>query len=363
MVRKVIIFVAFIVLFIFFPGSIAAQEKVPDTEYAGKERWAYKTNALEWLLTIPNFGVEYDLSKSVYNRMTIGVTAKYNWNTSHNYATPMVFNLTEFRPEFRYYWRHTQKTLRSPDDTSKVGFGQWLRENIFTTDRKNPKDWRACYIGGYLSGGGYSVKLGKEGRQGQLYGIGVTFGYGIPLYQYEKGAVDLDLGMSVGLALTKYDAFAHNPDGDYYTVLPESSKGLHIVPFPVISELKVAFVFRKRSIDDKYKRVDQEKLREKMDRRDRKAMQRDSLQQQRALDREKLAAEKAAAAEERRLSDTPDAPVVQPAEPSSAEKAAGRPAKSGKEKISREKKEKPAKESGFMKLFRKKSDVKEEEEQ
>lgn len=209
-------------------------------------------------------------------------------------------------------------------------------------------------------GGGYSVKLGKEGRQGQLYGIGVTFGYGIPLYQYEKGAVDLDLGMSVGLALTKYDAFAHNPDGDYYTVLPESSKGLHIVPFPVISELKVAFVFRKRSIDDKYKRVDQEKLREKMDRRDRKAMQRDSLQQQRALDREKLAAEKAAAAEERRLSDTP---VVQPAEPSPAEKAAGRPAKSGKEKISREKKEKPAKESGFMKLFRKKSDVKEEEEQ
>lgn len=209
-------------------------------------------------------------------------------------------------------------------------------------------------------GGGYSVKLGKEGRQGQLYGIGVTFGYGIPLYQYEKGAVDLDLGMSVGLALTKYDAFAHNPDGDYYTVLPESSKGLHIVPFPVISELKVAFVFRKRSIDDKYKRVDQEKLREKMDRRDRKAMQRDSLQQQRALDREKLAAEKAAAAEERRLSDTP---VVQPAEPSSAEKAAGRPAKSGKEKISREKKEKSAKESGFMKLFRKKSDVKEEEEQ
>lgn len=188
----------------------------------------------------------------------------------------------------------------------------------------------------------------------------MTFGYGIPLYQYEKGAVDLDLGMSVGLALTKYDAFAHNPDGDYYTVLPESSKGLHIVPFPVISELKVAFVFRKRSIDDKYKRVDQEKLREKMDRRDRKAMQRDSLQQQRALDREKLAAEKAAAAEERRLSDTP---VVQPAEPSSAEKAAGRPAKSGKEKISREKKEKPAKESGFMKLFRKKSDVKEEEEQ
>ena len=209
-------------------------------------------------------------------------------------------------------------------------------------------------------GGGYSVKLGKEGRQGQLYGIGVTFGYGIPLYQYEKGAVDLDLGMSVGLALTKYDAFAHNPDGDYYTVLPESSKGLHIVPFPVISELKVAFVFRKRSIDDKYKRVDQEKLREKMDRRDRKAMQRDSLQQQRALDREKLAAEKAAAAEERRLSDTP---VVQPAEPSSAEKAAGRPAKSGKEKISREKKEKSAKESGFMNLFRKKSDVKEEEEQ
>ena len=31
----------------------------------GIDRWAFKTNAFEWLLTIPNFGVEYDLKNSI----------------------------------------------------------------------------------------------------------------------------------------------------------------------------------------------------------------------------------------------------------------------------------------------------------
>ena len=99
MVPRVIISVV-LLIFALAPGALSAQEKEkdPETEYLGKERWAYKTNALEWLLTIPNFGVEYDLSKSVYNRMTIGLSAKYNWNTTHNYAAPMVFNMTEIRP-------------------------------------------------------------------------------------------------------------------------------------------------------------------------------------------------------------------------------------------------------------------------
>ena len=64
-----------------------------------KDMWSIRTNALEWLLTIPNIGVEFDLSNSIYNRNTIGVNLRYNWNTTHNYTTPMVFNVFEVRPE------------------------------------------------------------------------------------------------------------------------------------------------------------------------------------------------------------------------------------------------------------------------
>ena len=37
----------------------------------GIDRWSFKTNVLDWLLTVPNAGVEFDLSSSPYNRSTL----------------------------------------------------------------------------------------------------------------------------------------------------------------------------------------------------------------------------------------------------------------------------------------------------
>ena len=78
--------------------TLAAQE-----EKSSVSRLSIKTNAFEWLLTIPNVGVEYDLGKTEYNKFTAGLSAKYNWNTYHNMAPSVVFNLMDVRPEFRYY--------------------------------------------------------------------------------------------------------------------------------------------------------------------------------------------------------------------------------------------------------------------
>ena len=211
-----------------FPMLLSAQTtrvKEPDT-IPGRERWAIKTNAVEWLLTIPNIGVEFDLSRSIYNRMTIGLTAKWNWNTRHNYKPSVVFNVFEVRPEFRYYWRTTMKQPRDDDDTTRRSVRQWLKEEVFTTGRVDPKYWRAYYIGGYVHGGKYSFKFGEEGRQGQMYGLGFTMGYGLPLYTYKSGAIDIELGASLGIELTKYDVYTHNPDGNYYTKVESKSRGL-----------------------------------------------------------------------------------------------------------------------------------------
>lgn len=273
-----------------FPMLLSAQTtrvKEPDT-IPGRERWAIKTNAVEWLLTIPNIGVEFDLSRSIYNRMTIGLTAKWNWNTRHNYKPSVVFNVFEVRPEFRYYWRTTMKQPRDDDDTTHRSVRQWLKEEVFTTGRVDPKYWRAYYIGGYVHGGKYSFKFGEEGRQGQMYGLGFTMGYGLPLYTYKSGAIDIELGASLGIELTKYDVYTHNPDGNYYTKVESKSRGLHVVPYPVVSELKVGFVYRFNSIQNKYKRVDYVKQELKRQRREEAQMRRDSARMQRLAEREAL---------------------------------------------------------------------------
>lgn len=227
-----------------------------------KDMWSIRTNALEWLLTIPNIGVEFDLSNSIYNRNTIGVNLRYNWNTTHNYTTPMVFNVFEVRPEYRRYWRINDK----------LSFGNWFNETFSPKDKSSSdesgrkknnfwnKTWRAYYIGGYANAGTYSFKFGKEGHQGQMYGAGLIAGYVLPLYQYDKSAIDIEFGVALGFAATSYKAFGHNANGDYYYEIPSKSREFHVVPYPVVSELKVAFVYRMKSIDDKYKREDQQKI-------------------------------------------------------------------------------------------------------
>ena len=46
----------------------AAQDTIVDF----KDRWSFRTNAVDWLLTVPNVAVEFDVSNSVYNKWTLG---------------------------------------------------------------------------------------------------------------------------------------------------------------------------------------------------------------------------------------------------------------------------------------------------
>ena len=224
-----------------------------DRDYTFAERFSYRTNVLEWLLTVPNAGIEFDLSSSQYNRHTIGLSCKYNWNTYHRYAPSTVFDMLDIRPEYRYYYRHTQREPLAASDTSGFSFGRWWKESIWTTARRNPRPWRANYLGAYVDYAQYAFKFGKaDGLQGQTVGFGVSWGYDVPRYQYSKCAIDVEFGFSVGLAVTRCDAFSHTTDGYYYIPLPEKSKNWHLTPFPLISEVKLAFVLRPVSIESKY---------------------------------------------------------------------------------------------------------------
>ena len=213
--RLVTIFLAFLVG---FPCSFA-QNKEKLSFY---DRCAVKTNAFEWLVTVPNVAFEFDIVRNDFQKMSLNLGVKYNWNTYHSHAPSTVFDMFDVRPEFRYYFRTQNRKLAFP--------------------------WWVMYAGPYVSYGTYTFKLAEKGIRGFASGVGVSAGYVIPVYEYKKGAIDVELGASVGLQVCTRDVFTHNPEGHYYTKLEESSKGLHVTPFPVISELRVAFVWRKQSI-------------------------------------------------------------------------------------------------------------------
>lgn len=234
----------------------------------GIDRLAFRVNALELLCTVPNINAEFDLSSSPYNRFSLSLTAKYNPQTRHSTAPSLVFNMFELRPEFRWWFRISPK------------YGRTAKE-------------RAYFLGAYLHGGTYCIKPGTYGIQGPLWGVGALFGYDFPLYTYRRFAVDFELGIAAGLGMTSYDAFTMNRAGSDYVLVPERSRGMHLCPFPVVSELKACFVFRTLSIKDKYRKVDAQKMIQRQERAEQKQLEKENLRQTRIEAAEKKAAEKA----------------------------------------------------------------------
>lgn len=155
--------------------------------------FALKTNLIEWSAAVPNVSVFTDLSARPWNRSAAGITFKYKWKTRETYAPSFFYNLLEVRPEYRYYLKN-------------------------------------LYFGAYAAYDSYATQLPawKEARQGNAWGGGVSAGWEMPLYTYRRGALDLDLGASVGL---------HYTNG-------------RVVPYP---ELRASLVWRKTSVKEKYR--------------------------------------------------------------------------------------------------------------
>lgn len=96
-----------------------------------KSRLAVRTNAIDWLCLLPNVAVEFDLTPSCYNKITVGMGVKWNWETSQKYLPSTVYNLFDARLEVRRYWR-TELSQVHRSDKEKVSFLKWLREDVFT---------------------------------------------------------------------------------------------------------------------------------------------------------------------------------------------------------------------------------------
>lgn len=201
-----------------------------------------RTNALEWLLTVPNFQVGFDLSSSEYNNKSLLLGIKYNWDTWHKLPPYYVFNVLDLRGEYRYHYRYTQQP---PGE----------KFQFWSLARPTPRPWIAHYVGGYVDWSSYSLKPGDTGRQGWQTGFGISAGIELPLYEYGSGAVDIDLGASAGFSLANYNKFGLNESATFYVMKEENPRWAFL---PVITELRATFSWRKASVRTKYLKTNPE---------------------------------------------------------------------------------------------------------
>ena len=242
-----------------------------------KDRIAIRANVVDWALTIPNIAFDYDIVSTPYDKKSIGLGLRYNWNASHHRlngddwlsrAPGMVFNLFDARVDYRFYWR------QQPYDNRSDAYGDWEREwingakgfgklraraNCFRA-ADNPKTHLSFFVGPYLSASTFSFKLGSEavGRQGFAVGVGLTGGVALPLYGYENGAaLDLEFGGSLGLHFSSFDFYKMDVENDeFQSAVNKNGKGHRnmFIPFP--SELRVSLVYRFRSISKQHTEID-----------------------------------------------------------------------------------------------------------
>ena len=192
------------------------------------------------MILIPNIGVEFDVKNVTWNRWTVGLNLRYNWQTSHTYKPDMVYNLFEVRLEGRQYWRARQ-IGGNPAHPAKHNH---FYDRVFSIRRSRVKHPRTTwYRGVFASYMKYSFKLGAHGHQGDGVMLGVSYGFIRPMYAFANGnSLDLEIGASVGALVTKNFKYTYDAESDCYPV--ESIKGWHLVNYPVINDIHVGIVYR-----------------------------------------------------------------------------------------------------------------------
>ena len=246
MIRKLIVFACLVAFTTKASAQLVSyqQKAVPDT-LTFAERFSISTNAFDWLILLPNISVEYDIRPEEWNKWAVGFKLRGNWKTwnKNGFKPAQVYNLIEGRFEVRNYFRTRLVNAENAKYFPKPeGFFKKLLTNRRDSVVKHPN--LTYYRGGYVSFSKYSFRLfSATGHQGIAAQAGVLFGIVRPLYQFANGnSMDLDLGISGGICFTKADEYGYDRENNCYPV--QKRNGWQLVPYPVINEARVAFVYR-----------------------------------------------------------------------------------------------------------------------
>ena len=209
------------------------------------DRLAVRTNALDWLLMVPNIGVEFDVKGRNWNRWTVGASIRGNWQTAHTYKPERVYNLREVRLEGRQYWRtRDMGYVEETGEYSTLQPHKHIWDRAVSIRRKRSKFPMFTFFRGiYATYGDYSLKLFDTGYQGSALQAGFTWGAVTNLYGFQNGnSLDLELGISIGGMYTKNTKYGYDAESDCYPI--QKINDWHFVIHPVPNDISVTLVYR-----------------------------------------------------------------------------------------------------------------------
>lgn len=206
------------------------------------ERVSLHTNAVDWVIGIPNLAVEFDVKARNYNRWSFMAGVRYRPAMKNTFVMPAVFNIFEVSLEGRGYWRERRATPTGIHAHHRMWY-----EKILSCRAMLPSHptW-VFYRGGYVAYTKYSflLKDAINGRQGQAIQAGFTWGFEKPLYQFSDGnSLDLDCGLSVGFSMHKTDKYDVDQINNAYGVTEKAEKW-KFNPIPLPKDVHVSFVYR-----------------------------------------------------------------------------------------------------------------------
>ena len=206
------------------------------------ERVSLHTNAVDWVIGIPNLAVEFDVKARNYNRWSFMAGVRYRPAMKNTFVMPVVYNIFEVSLEGRGYWRERRAT-----PTGIFSHHRMWYEKILSCRAMLPSHptW-VFYRGGYVAYTKYSflLKDAINGRQGQAIQAGFTWGFEKPLYQFSDGnSLDLDCGISVGFCMHKTDKYDVDQQNNAYGITEKAEKW-KFNPIPLPKDVHVSFVYR-----------------------------------------------------------------------------------------------------------------------
>ena len=147
---------------------------------------AFKTNLLGWLLVTPNAELELFWKR----RWSVCVSGNYaSWLFSKG---ERLYSLAGGASEFRW----------------------WLR-----SDGK----FNGHYLGVGVYAGQYDIQLSSVGKQGEYYGVGVSYGYGLQLTE----RVNLEFGLTAGYTLNSYEKYVFS-ENEFISAGNEDKNGVSL---------------------------------------------------------------------------------------------------------------------------------------
>lgn len=204
----------------------AAHNKEVKVKAPFKDRLAFKVNTIDWAVLIANVGMEFNLGSSAKNRYTLGANVKYSGGANVSFNPKYDFKLLDARMELRRYWKP--------------------RLSMKANAKRRPKFWRTYYWGIYAGYADYTIHI-PNGFEGKGFSVGGSWGCETALLKFKHGCLDLDLGLSVGAMMNQYDKTKMVEEERVLV----KSQDWKILPYPVVSEIRVGLVYRFKSIRDK----------------------------------------------------------------------------------------------------------------